>query len=127
MFIRPWHHRIRVSKARINYRKIIYMTGVIIILQYIAVFQFEYSPSVSDFRKQFAQENKTENVFLYTDSSFGAMSFYYPENRHICFYYQSWFRAFKRVDFVEQNFKIDKKRIDFNRFDVYLLNLRNSV
>lgn len=74
---------------------------LLLILEYIAVAAFEYNPSLWNFRQEFDKIVSSEDVFLYNDSSFGIMSYYYPENRHICIYWQDWFSAFENIEYRE--------------------------
>lgn len=71
----------------------------ILLFQYAGTVWLEYNPSWHDFQSKFAKAYSAQDVFLYTDSSFGVFSYYYPESRHICFYAQSWFRAFSNIDY----------------------------
>ena len=61
---------------------------------------FEYNPSVSDFRESFGSELSKEDTFLYFDNSFGVMSYYYPDNEHLCTYREEWFSAFDDVEYA---------------------------
>ncbi len=72
---------------------------IVLIAGYIVGAGFEYNGSLRNFRQDFDQEVSREGVFLYNDSSFGIMSYYYPENRHICTYWQPWFAAFACVEY----------------------------
>lgn len=83
-------------------KSILVLIVSVIILQYIASFCFEYSTSISEFRTEFDKENGNNNIFLYSDSSFGAMAYYYPEDTHICFYYEPWFKVWQNVQFIDK-------------------------
>lgn len=90
-------------------KKVIVLLVSAIILQYIGIFRFEYSTSISEFRTEFDKENGNDNIFLYSDSSFGVMSYYYPENTHMCFCYEPWFEVWQNVRFVdEKDFREEK-------------------
>lgn len=134
-------------------KKIIIAICCVILVQYIGTIQFEYSSSLSDFQSEFSSDYNKNDIFIYTDSSFGVMSYYYPENRHVCFYYETWFRAFENVLFVKENSSLEQGKIwyivnaksqipiwvkekwkmhknysfrnDFNGFDVYLMESSN--
>lgn len=64
---------------------------------------FEYNSSINDFRISFQNELSVKDTFLYFDSSFGIMSYYYPDNEHICAYKESWFSAFENVEYMDEN------------------------
>ena len=64
---------------------------------------FEYNPSMNNFFNRFDEIASSTDTFLYCDSSFGILSYYYPENTHICTYYEPWFSAFDNVDCVNKN------------------------
>ncbi|MCH5202488.1 MAG: glycosyltransferase family 39 protein [Oscillospiraceae bacterium] len=66
-------------------------------------FIFEYDYSINNFRSSFHNELSKKDVFLYFDSSFGIMSYYYPDNKHICTYKENWFSAFENLEFIEKN------------------------
>lgn len=63
---------------------------------------FEYNPSMNNFFNRFDEIASSTDTFLYCDSSFGILSYYYPENTHICTYYEPWFSAFDNVDCVNK-------------------------
>lgn len=63
---------------------------------------FEYNPSMNNFFNRFDEIASSTDTFLYCDSSFGILSYYYPENTHICTYYEPWFLAFDNVDCVNK-------------------------
>ncbi len=63
---------------------------------------FEYNPSMNNFFNRFDEIVSSTDTFLYCDSSFGILSYYYPENTHICTYYEPWFSAFDNVDCVNK-------------------------
>lgn len=86
------------GKEKIRQR-ICHCLFLLFILEYIAVAAFEYNASLRNFRQEFDKIVSSEDIFLYNDSSFGIMSYYYPENRHICIYWQDWFSAFENVEY----------------------------
>ena len=90
-------------ERKANIKKIIILTGFVIIFQYIWTLRFEYAGSLSGFRDEFSKEMESDDIFLYSDSSFGVMSYYYPENLHLCFCYESWFDAWQNVQFVDKD------------------------
>lgn len=73
------------------------------IVSFIFVACFEYNPSFDNFKKKFQSVITVSDTFVYCDSSFGIMSYCYPENRHICSYYISWFDAFGNVEYIEKD------------------------
>lgn len=90
-------------------KKVIVLLVSTIILQYVGIFRFEYSASISEFRTEFDKENGNDNIFLYSDSSFGVMSYYYPGNYHMCFCYEPWYKVWQNVRFVdEKDFREEK-------------------
>ena len=62
---------------------------------------FEYNPSADDFQREFKKELSDDDCFIYFDSSFGVISFYFPENDHICTYREEWFSAFDNVTCID--------------------------
>lgn len=62
---------------------------------------FEYQPHIRTFRERFKAQLGENDAFLYCDSAFGVMSYYYPDNLHICTFRESWFSAFENVRCVE--------------------------
>lgn len=96
-------------ERKVMSKKIVVSIGFIIILQYIGIFCFEYSPSISEFRNEFEKESEVDDIFVYSDSAFGMMSYYYPKNPHICFCYESWFEAWENVQFADKDSFIEEK------------------
>ena len=68
---------------------------------------FEYNPSIDNCRRSFGEELSEKDTFLYFDSSFGVMSYYFPDNEHLCTYREEWFSAFDKVEYVEPD-KLDE-------------------
>lgn len=64
---------------------------------------FEYNPSTTDFVNRFEENITDTDSFIYSDSSFGIMSYYFPDNKHICTYNEPWFSAFSNVDCIEKD------------------------
>lgn len=64
---------------------------------------FEYNTSMNDFFTRFNEIRTSTDTFLYCDSTFGILSYYYPESTHICTYNESWFAAFDNVECVDKN------------------------
>ena len=69
---------------------------------------FEYNPSMKNFFNRFDKVTSSSDTFIYSDSAFGIMSYYYPKNTHICTYYESWFSAFDNVQYINKK-KIKSK------------------
>lgn len=112
----------------------------------------EYNSSLVDFVERFDDKLGSSDTIVYLDSSFGIVSYYFPENNHICTYRQNWFDAFDSVNsiskqdvsnniresswlikntnkklptYITENFEVfldDTFRSDFNTFDVYRIN-----
>ena len=57
---------------------------VINIICAIATGMFEYNSSMNKFFDRFDKIISPSNTFIYCDSSFGIMSYYFPEYTHIC-------------------------------------------
>lgn len=68
----------------------------------VATGMFEYNSSMTDFFNSFEAIGSSSDIFVYCDSSFGIMSYYFPENRHICTYSESWFAAFDNVECIDK-------------------------
>lgn len=64
---------------------------------------FEYNPSMANFFNTFNKIHSSSDTFVYCDNAFGIMSYYYPENKHICTYRESWFSAFDNVECIDKN------------------------
>lgn len=64
---------------------------------------FEYNPSMNNFFNRFDEIASSTDTFLYCDSSFGILSYYYPENTHICTYSEPWFVAFDNIECINKN------------------------
>ena len=64
---------------------------------------FEYSASMSSFFARLDKRLGANDTFVYCDSSFGIMSYYYPEHEHICTYNEAWFAAFDNVECIEKD------------------------
>ncbi len=73
---------------------------LVCIIEYGITASFEYNPSLRNFRNEFDTVCSPEDIFIYCDSSFGIMSYYYPDHTHICTYYEPWFDAFENVEYV---------------------------
>lgn len=68
----------------------------------VAVGTFEYNTSMKNFFHRFEKISSSTDAFVYCDSSFGIMSYYYPESTHICTYNESWFSAFNNVECINK-------------------------
>lgn len=91
-------------------KKVLIILCCIMLIQYLGIAFFEYSPSWTDFQHEFQEAYNKDDIFIYTDSSFGPFLYYYPESEHICFNYQSWFRAFENLEYEEaQDFFAEKQ------------------
>lgn len=73
---------------------------LVCIIEYGIMASFEYNPSLRNFRNEFDTVCSPDDIFIYCDSSFGIMSYYYPDHTHICTYYEPWFDAFEDVEYV---------------------------
>lgn len=73
---------------------------LVCIIEYGIMASFEYNPSLRNFRNEFDTVCSPDDIFIYCDSSFGIMSYYYPDRTHICTYYEPWFDAFEDVEYV---------------------------
>lgn len=73
---------------------------------------FEYNSSMTNFLNRFKEINSSSDTFVYCDNAFGIMSYYYPENRHICTYSKLWFAAFDNVECIDKNELSDKIQPD---------------
>lgn len=73
----------------------------------IACFSFtvflEYNTSLMNFIERFDEKIQPTDTIVYLDSSFGIVSYYFPENTHICTYRESWFNAFDNVTSISKN------------------------
>ena len=73
---------------------------------------FEYNPSMKNFFNRFEKMRSLTDTFLYCDSSFGVMSYYLRENKHLCTYSRPWFAAFDNVECMDKNELADEIRSD---------------
>ena len=124
------------------------------IVCFISSLIIEYDPSLTNFVDRFDKKLHPSDTIVYLDSSFGIVSYYFPENTHICTYRENWFDAFDNVEsiakskvvnsinepawliknnrktlpkYITDNFKVelsDSFRSDFNTFDVYRIDLK---
>lgn len=69
----------------------------------IATGIFEYNSSMNKFFDRFDKIAAPSNTFIYCDSSFGIMSYYFPDDTHICTYSKPWFAAFDNVECIDKN------------------------
>lgn len=76
---------------------------VINIICAIATGMFEYNSSMNKFFDRFDKIISPSNTFIYCDSSFGIMSYYFPEYTHICTYSEPWFVAFDNIECINKN------------------------
>ena len=74
----------------------------------VATGLFEYNPSMTNFRERFSSQQSESDTFVYCDSAFGIMSYYYPNNTHLCTYKENWFEAFENVECINKNEIADK-------------------
>lgn len=74
----------------------------------IATGIFEYNSSMNKFFDRFDKIAAPSNTFIYCDSSFGIMSYYFPDDTHICTYSKPWFAAFDNVECIDKNDLPDK-------------------
>lgn len=63
---------------------------------------------MKNFFNRFDKVTSSSDTFIYSDSAFGIMSYYYPKYTHICTYYESWFSAFDNVQYINKK-KIKSK------------------
>lgn len=76
---------------------------VLNIICVIATGMFEYNSSMNKFFERFDKIISPSNTFIYCDSSFGIMSYYFPEYTHICTYSEPWFVAFDNIECINKN------------------------
>lgn len=74
----------------------------------IATGIFEYNSSMNKFFDRFDKIAAPSNTFIYCDSSFGIMSYYFPDDTHICTYSKPWFAAFDNVECIDKNDLTDR-------------------
>lgn len=82
--------------------------SVLNVICVIATGIFEYNSSMNKFFDRFDKIAAPSNTFIYCDSSFGIMSYYFPDDRHICTYSKPWFAAFDNVECIDKNDLPDK-------------------
>lgn len=63
---------------------------------------------MTNFRERFSSQQSESDTFVYCDSAFGIMSYYYPNNTHLCTYKENWFEAFENVECINKNEIADK-------------------
>lgn len=95
---------ISINSLKLRGKKIaVVVLCVINILCFVGTDIFEYNSSMTGCLERLNKYVSTDDIFLYCDSSFGMMSYYYPQNKHICTHSQSWFDAFDNVECIEKN------------------------
>ncbi len=90
------------QSRRIKWGSCILMCVLNVVI-FILITQFEYNPSFDNFKKDFQSVMTESDTFVYCDNSFGVLSYCYPQNRHICSYYVSWFDAFENIEYIEKD------------------------
>lgn len=97
------------KNIKVNAKKVICICLSILSIGCVVVTGiFEYNPSMKNFFNRFDKVTSSSDTFIYSDSAFGIMSYYYPKNTHICTYYESWFSAFDNVQYINKK-KIKSK------------------
>lgn len=91
------------NTSRLFKRIICVLLCALNIYSFISSVQFEYDDSMSQFLNRFSEKLSVSDTFIYCDSSFGIMSYYYPDNRHLCTYNQEWFAAFGNIECIEKD------------------------
>ena len=99
LLIAIWSNNIGINLKRM----VCILLCVLNIACLIGTAKFEYSPSTTDFVDRFEENISESDTFLYCDSSFGIMSYFYPNNKHICSYSEPWFVAFSNVECIEKD------------------------
>lgn len=93
-----------VKTAKVKLKKVIcILLCVLNIVCVVATGMFEYNSSMSDFFDRFDKISSSSDVFVYCDNSFGIISYYYPQNTHICTYKKAWFDAFDNIECIDKN------------------------
>lgn len=93
-----------VKNAKVKLKKVIcILLCVLNIVCVVATGMFEYNSSMSDFFGRFDKISSSSDIFVYCDNSFGIMSYYYPQNTHICTYKKAWFDAFDNIECIDKN------------------------
>ena len=69
---------------------------------------------MKEFFSRFDKISSKSDTFIYCDTSFGIISYYYPENKHICTYNESWFAAFSNVECAENSDLVNKLSFENN-------------
>lgn len=94
----------KVSNTKVKLKKAIcILLCVMSIACFVVTGMFEYNSSMSDFFKRFNKASSSSDIFVYCDNSFGIMSYYYPQNTHICTYRKAWFDAFDNIKCIDKN------------------------
>jgi hypothetical protein len=97
------------KNIKANFKKVICcLFCVLNIVCVVAIGIFEYNPSMKDFLHRFDKISSPTNTFVYCDSSFGILSYYFPEDTHICTYQKAWFDAFDNIEYINKNELTDK-------------------
>ncbi len=92
------------KNIKVKFKKTIcILLSMLNIICVAATGMFEYNSSMTDFFSNFETINSSSDIFVYCDSAFGIMSYYFPENRHICTYSESWFAAFDNVECIDKD------------------------
>lgn len=93
-----------VKNAKVKLKKVIcILLCVLNIVCVVATGMFEYNSSMSDFFGRFDKISSLSDIFVYCDNSFGIISYYYPQNTHICTYKKAWFDAFDNIECIDKN------------------------
>lgn len=92
-----------ISQQRLIIKKIaLPILCLFSVLAFIFTARFEYNSSLQDFRTRMETRVNSCQTFLYKDSTFGVISYYFPECTHISTRYKPWFDAFPKVEYVSK-------------------------
>lgn len=92
------------KNTKVKFKKAIcILLCVLNIICVVVTGMFEYNSSMNDFFTRFDKISSSSDAFIYCDSSFGIMSYYFPENTHICTYKKAWFDAFDNIECINKN------------------------
>lgn len=77
--------------------------SLLCLTMFVGTAVFEYNPSFNQFQNRFEEKISVSDTFVYCDSSFGIMAYYYPEYNHLCTYEEPWFAAYSNVTCIDKN------------------------
>ncbi len=83
----------------VKIRKIsVYALSALLVVSFAVILPFEYNGEMKKFVNDFKAEYGEEQTFVAADTSFGMMSYYFPDGKHYEMNYLPWYKVFSNVE-----------------------------